>query len=199
MKFRRAAGCRHVMRVRRTAAQIVSCFQSVGAQFHWHICTHLHCYSLFQYREKKGFQSPLSGWPFIVWSSAMRKETRTQRERTKTTYARCSTRTGCSAVGATGAAGVANLKQIWDDLEPEEAFDMVPHCELDKVDDPALCRLELVISLGEHREHIRGALGQRSESSSRSSSQWCTGRGTVVSARTGQLARPDSPILPLSS
>ena len=41
------------MRVRRTAAQFVSCFQSVRAQVRWHICTHLHCYSLFQYRDKK--------------------------------------------------------------------------------------------------------------------------------------------------
>ena len=45
------------MRVRRTAAQIVSCFQLVRAQVHWHICTHLHSYSLFQNRDKKGFQS----------------------------------------------------------------------------------------------------------------------------------------------
>ena len=35
------------MRVRRTAAQIISCFQLVRAHVHWHICTHLHCYSLF--------------------------------------------------------------------------------------------------------------------------------------------------------
>ena len=45
------------MGVRRTAAQIVSCFQLVRAQVHWHICTHLHCYSLFQYRDQKGFHS----------------------------------------------------------------------------------------------------------------------------------------------
>ena len=45
------------MRVRRTVAQIVSCLPSVRAQVQWHICTHLHCYSFFQYREKKGFQS----------------------------------------------------------------------------------------------------------------------------------------------
>ena len=37
--------------------------------------------------------SSLSGWPPDAWSSAMRRETTTQRERTKTTYARCSTRT----------------------------------------------------------------------------------------------------------
>ena len=41
------------MRVRRTAAQIVSCFQSVCAQFRCHICTHLHCCSLFPYRYEK--------------------------------------------------------------------------------------------------------------------------------------------------
>ena len=33
-----------------------------------------------------------------------------------------------STVGAASAAGVANLKQTWDDLEPEGAFDLVPHC-----------------------------------------------------------------------
>ena len=41
----------------RVAAQVVSCFQLVRAQVRWHICTHLHCYSLFQCRDKKGFQS----------------------------------------------------------------------------------------------------------------------------------------------
>ena len=45
------------MRVRRTAAQIISCFQLVRAQVRCHICTHLHCYCVFQYRDKKGFQS----------------------------------------------------------------------------------------------------------------------------------------------
>ena len=59
-----------------------------------------------------------------------------------------------STVGAANAAGVANLKQTWDDMEPEGAFDVVPHCKLAKV------RLELVISVAQHREHIRGALGQ---------------------------------------
>ena len=49
------------MRVRRTAAQIVSCFQLVRAQVRCHICTHLHCYSLFQYRDqKKGFPESYS-------------------------------------------------------------------------------------------------------------------------------------------
>ena len=65
-----------------------------------------------------------------------------------------------STVGAANAAGVANLKQTWDDLELERAFDLVPHCKLAKVYDPALSRLELVISVAQHREHIRGALGQ---------------------------------------
>ena len=64
-----------------------------------------------------------------------------------------------SAVGASNAAGVASFKQIWDDLEPERAFDLVPHCKLAKVYDPALCRLELVISVAEHREHVRGTIG----------------------------------------
>ena len=64
-----------------------------------------------------------------------------------------------SAVGAANEAGVANRKQTWDDLEPEGAFDLVPLCKLAKVYDPALNRLELVISVAQHREHIRGALG----------------------------------------
>ena len=66
----------------------------------------------------------------------------------------------CSAVGPTNAAAVANFKQKWDDLEPEGAFDMVPHGKLAKVHDPALCRLELVISVAAHRQHVRSALGQ---------------------------------------
>ena len=65
-----------------------------------------------------------------------------------------------STVGAANAAGVANLKQTWDDMEPEGAFNLVPHCKLAKVYDPDLSRLELVISAAQHREHIRGALGQ---------------------------------------
>ena len=65
-----------------------------------------------------------------------------------------------SAVGASNAAGVANFKQTRDDLELERAFDLVPHCKLAKVYDPPLCRLELVISVAEHREHIRWAIGQ---------------------------------------
>ena len=65
-----------------------------------------------------------------------------------------------STVGAAKAAGVANLKQTWDDMEREGAFDLVLHCKLAKVYDPALSRLELVISVAQHREHIRGALGQ---------------------------------------
>ena len=48
------------MRVRQTASQIVSCFQLVRAQVRWHICTHLHCCSLFQYRDQKGFAEPCS-------------------------------------------------------------------------------------------------------------------------------------------
>ena len=35
-----------------------------------------------------------------------------------------------STVGAANTAGVANFKQTWDDLEPEGAFDLVPHCML---------------------------------------------------------------------
>ena len=51
--------------------------------------------------------------------------------------------------------------QTWDDMEPEGAFDLVPHCKLAKVYDAALSRLELVISVAQNREHIRGALEQR--------------------------------------
>ena len=45
------------------------------------------------------------------------------------------------------------------DMEPEGAFDLVPHCKLAKVYDPALSRLELVTSVEQHREHIRGQTG----------------------------------------
>ena len=65
-----------------------------------------------------------------------------------------------STVGASNAAGVANLKQTWHDMEPKGAFDLVPHCKLAKLYDPALSRLELVISVAQHRERTRGALGQ---------------------------------------
>ena len=34
-----------------------SWFQLVRAKVHWHLCTHLHCYSFFWYQDKKGFQS----------------------------------------------------------------------------------------------------------------------------------------------
>ena len=34
-----------------------------------------------------------------------------------------------TVVGAMSAAGVVNFKQLWDDLEPDGAFDMVPHCK----------------------------------------------------------------------
>ena len=65
-----------------------------------------------------------------------------------------------STVGAANAAGMADLKQTWDDLEPEGASDLVPDCRLAKLYDPALSRLELVTSVAQHREHIRGTLGQ---------------------------------------
>ena len=85
-----------------------------------------------------------------------------------------------STVGAANAAGVANLKQTWDDLEQEGAFDLVPHCKLAKVYGPALSRLELVI----RRAHSWGTRTNRSESSSRSSSKQSFGTGTVSSDRT---------------
>ena len=56
--------------------------------------------------------------------------------------------------------GVANFKQTWDDMEPEGAFGLVLHCKLAREYDPDLSRLDLVISVAQHREHIRGALGQ---------------------------------------
>ena len=71
-----------------------------------------------------------------------------------------------TALVVSSAARVANFKQIWDDLEPERAIDLVPHCKLAKVYDPALCRLELAI----RRTHSWGNRTNRSESSSRSSS-----------------------------
>ena len=50
-----------------------------------------------------------------------------------------------SALGAINAAE-GSFKQVWDDLDPKGT---VPHCKLSKVFDPALCRLELVISVAE--------------------------------------------------
>ena len=67
---------------------------------------------------------------------------------------------GGSTVGAANVAGVANIQQTWGDLEFQGAFDLVLHCKLAKVYDPALSRLELVISVVQHREHILGALGE---------------------------------------
>ena len=58
-----------------------------------------------------------------------------------------------STVGAANAAGVANQANVGRSATGG-AFDLVPHCKLAKVYDPALSRLEL------DREHIRGALGQ---------------------------------------
>ena len=55
---------------------------------------------------------------------------------------------------------VGEKQHSGDDLEPKRAFDLVLHCKLAKVYDPALSRLELVISVAQHREHTRGALGQ---------------------------------------
>ena len=103
-----------------------------------------------------------------------------------------------STVGAANAAGVANIKQTWDDMEPEGAFDLVPHCKLAKVYDPALSRLELVISVAQH-----GTRTNRSESSCRSRSKRSYGTGSVSSDRTElkkvnfvEASRPDSPIRP---
>ena len=62
-----------------------------------------------------------------------------------------------SAVGAINAAGVANFKEIWDDLEPGGAFDMVlanwPRSTT------FLCAVSNSSS-AEHREHNSRALGQ---------------------------------------
>ena len=86
-----------------------------------------------------------------------------------------------STVGAANAAGVAHLKQTWDDLEPERAF---PHCKLARVYDPALSRLELVIKRGTTSRAHLCTRTNRSESSSRSSSKRSFGKGTVSSDRT---------------
>ena len=103
-----------------------------------------------------------------------------------------------STVGAANAAGVANLKQTWDDMEPEGAFDLVPHCKLAKVYDPALSPLE---PSAWHNKHSWGTRTNRSESSSRSSSKRSLGTGTVSSYRIElkkvnfvAASRPDSPI-----
>ena len=74
---------------------------------------------------------------------------------------------------------------MWDDMEPEGNFDLVPHCKLAKVYDPALSRLELVISVAQPRTHSWGTRTNRIESSSRSSSKRSFGTGTVSSDRTG--------------
>ena len=78
-----------------------------------------------------------------------------------------------SAVGATNAPGVANFHHLWDELEPEGSIRHGTHTtKLAKVYDPALCRLELVISVAEKSpSHPWGNRANRSESSSRSSSQ----------------------------
>ena len=90
-----------------------------------------------------------------------------------------------STVGAANAAGVANLKQTWDDLELEGAVELVPHCKLAKVYDPALSRLETRHKRGTtSRAHSWCTRTNRSESSSRSSSKRSFGTGTVSSDRT---------------
>ena len=63
----------------------------------------------------------------------------------------------CSTEGAANAAGVANQANVGRSATGG-AFDLVPHCKLAKVCDPTLSRLDLVRSVAQHREHIRGAL-----------------------------------------
>ena len=85
-----------------------------------------------------------------------------------------------STVGAANAAGVANLKQTWDDLEPEAAFDLVPHCKLAS-SEPTRPRHQRGTT---SRAQTWGTRPNRSESSSRSSSKRSFGTGTVSSDRT---------------
>ena len=103
-----------------------------------------------------------------------------------------------STVRAANAARVANLKQTWDELEPEGAFDLIaswPKCTT---------QLELVISVAQQREHVRGAL--RRTGANRLLGQAASGaleRGTVSRDRTElkkvnlvAASLPDTPIRP---
>ena len=86
-----------------------------------------------------------------------------------------------STVGAANAAGVANLKQTWDDLEPEGAFDLTSLQAGQSV------RPSSESSRTHHqrgttpRTHSSNTQTNRSESSSRSSSKQSFGTGTVSS------------------
>ena len=88
-----------------------------------------------------------------------------------------------STVGAANAAGVANLKHTWDDLDPVGDSIWYLIAKRAKVYDPALSLLELVI--GAWHNINRGALGQTAANRpSRSSSKRSFGTGTVSSDRT---------------
>ena len=63
-------------------------------------------------------------------------------------------------VGASSAKTIETFGAIWDELEAEAAFDMVPHCRLAKVYDSTQCRLELVVTNMDYRSAIRDALSQ---------------------------------------
>ena len=110
-----------------------------------------------------------------------------------------------SAVGAADAAGVANLKQTWDDMEPEGGLRFVGTLlqagqSVRPSSEPPRTRHQRGTT---PRTHSWGARTNRSESSSRSSSKRSFGTGTVSSDRTElkkvnfvAASRPDSPIRP---
>ena len=108
-----------------------------------------------------------------------------------------------SAVGATNAAGVENLKQLWEDLEPEslgtslQAGQSLRPCSV-----PSRARHQRGRA---SRTHSWGTRTNRSESSSRSSAKRSVGTGTVFIDRTElkkvnfvAASRPDSPDRPLA-
>ena len=114
----------------------------------------------------------------------------------------------CSAVGPTNAAAVANFMANMGRPGAGGCVRYGPALHTGQGLRPCSVPSRTRHQRGRaSRTYPRSTRANRSESSSRSSSQRYTGKGTtVVSARTGQLSRvdfvaasrPDSPILPLS-
>ena len=109
-----------------------------------------------------------------------------------------------STVGAANAAGVANLKQTWDDMEPVGSCRFGTSLQAGQSvrpsSEPSRTRHQRGTT---PRTHSWGTRTNRSESSSRSSSKRSFGTGTVSSDRTElkkvnfvAASRPDSPIRP---
>ena len=107
--------------------------------------------------------------------------------------------------GQTAPPRVIIIKQTWDDLEPEGAFDLVPHCKLAKVYDPALSRLELVIQRGHNIESTFVGPSDKQErivfSVKLQADLWnghCQQRSNRILKNVNFVAasRPDSPIRP---